>query len=186
MSRDLVILDRDGVINHDSEGFIKSVDEWRAIDGSIGAIGRLTNAGFSVATATNQSGLGRGLLDLDMLHKIHQEMRTEVLRGGGVIEDIVYCPHLPLEDCACRKPLPGMLFDIGRRLGFALEGVPFIGDSLRDIDAAVAAGARPMLVLTGNGKDTAAVLADAGRTVETFSNLGEAAAFLVSAKERRL
>jgi len=181
-----VILDRDGVINHDSNDFIKSVDEWRPIDGSMEAIGRLTNAGYSVSVATNQSGLGRGLLDVEALHQIHEEMRSQVLRYGGLIEEIVYCPHLPAEECACRKPRPGLLFDIGRRVGLGLQGVPFIGDSLRDIDAAIAAGARPMLVLTGKGKHTAAVLADAGRTVETFASLEDAATLLISEKECRL
>jgi D-glycero-D-manno-heptose 1,7-bisphosphate phosphatase len=150
----LVILDRDGVINFDSEQFIKSPDEWRPIPGSVEAIARLSQAGYRVVVATNQSGVGRGLFDMTTLSAIHDKMHRAVNQAGGRIDAVFYCPHAADSTCTCRKPNPGMLVDIGERFNAALEGVPAVGDSLRDLQAAVAVRARPILVLTGKGERT--------------------------------
>ena len=152
----LVILDRDGVINIDSDRFIKSPDEWRPIPGALEAIARLNGAGFHVAVATNQSGIERGLLDMNALNAIHSKMLKAAQQVGARIDVIYYCPNSIGSDCRCRKPLPGMFIDIGRRLNVALEGVPCIGDGLRDLQAAVAAHGKPYLVLTGKGRATLA------------------------------
>lgn len=152
----LVILDRDGTINFDSERFIKSPDEWRPIPGSLEAIARLNGAGFHVAVATNQSGIERGLLDMNALNAIHAKMLKAVQQVGGHIDVIYYCPHSSDTDCRCRKPLPGMFIDIGQRLNVPLEDVPCVGDGLRDLQAAAAAGGKPYLVMTGKGASTLA------------------------------
>jgi D-glycero-D-manno-heptose 1,7-bisphosphate phosphatase len=150
----LVILDRDGVINEDSEGFIKSPDEWIPLPGSLEAIAQLTNAGWRVVVATNQSGLARKLFDIDTLNAIHDKMYNMVNEYGGVIEAVFFCPHGPKDHCDCRKPKPGMLEQIAQRLRIKLDGVPVIGDSLRDLQAARAVGAQPVLVRTGKGTKT--------------------------------
>ncbi len=150
----LLMLDRDGVINEDSEQFIKSPAEWRPIKGSIEAIARLTQAGWRIVLATNQSGIARGLFDTSMLNAIHDVMHKTVIQAGGRIEAIFFCPHAADANCECRKPRPGMLHEIERRLNIPLTGVPYVGDSLRDLQAAAAAGARPVLVLTGKGRKT--------------------------------
>lgn len=152
----LVILDRDGVINIDSDRFIKTADEWRPIPGALEAIARLNGAGFHVAVATNQSGIERGLLDMTALNAIHAKMLKAAQQSGAHIDAIYYCPHSSDTDCRCRKPLPGMFVDIGRRLNVPLDGVPCIGDGTRDLQAAAAAGAKPVLVLTGKGEATLA------------------------------
>ena len=150
----LVILDRDGTINHDSAQHIKSPAEWKPIKGSLEAIARLTQAGWRVVVATNQSGIGRGLFDMATLNAIHDTMHRAVHQAGGRIDAIFFCPHAGDSNCACRKPKPGMLLEIARRMNVELDGVPMVGDSLRDLQAAAAAGARPVLVLTGKGKQT--------------------------------
>jgi D-glycero-D-manno-heptose 1,7-bisphosphate phosphatase len=150
----LVILDRDGVINHDSDAYIKSPEEWKAIPGSLEAIARLTQAGHHVVVATNQSGIGRGLFEMATLNAIHDKMHRAVGQAGGRIEAVFYCPHAQDAGCDCRKPKPGLLEEIARRFGASLKGVPCIGDSQRDLDAAVAVGAQPVLVLTGKGAKT--------------------------------
>jgi D-glycero-D-manno-heptose 1,7-bisphosphate phosphatase len=150
----LVILDRDGVINLDSEHYIKSPEEWKPIAGSLEAIARFTQAGFRVVVATNQSGVGRGLFDMATLNAIHDKMHKAVNQLGGRIDAVFFCPHAQDAGCACRKPQPGMLLEIAERFNVALAGVPAIGDSLRDLQAASAAGARPILVLTGKGEQT--------------------------------
>jgi D-glycero-D-manno-heptose 1,7-bisphosphate phosphatase len=150
----LVILDRDGVINEDSEEFIKSPDEWKPLPGSLEAIAQLTNAGWRVVVATNQSGLARKLFDIDTLNAIHDKMYNMVNEYGGVIEAIFFCPHGPKDNCDCRKPKTGMLEQISQRLRVPLDGVPVIGDSLRDLQAAQAVGAQPVLVRTGKGTET--------------------------------
>jgi D-glycero-D-manno-heptose 1,7-bisphosphate phosphatase len=149
MNTKLVILDRDGTINVDSDEFIKSPEEWHPIEGALEAIGRLNHAGYHVVVATNQSGLGRGLMDVASLNAIHDKMNKQLSKVGGRIDAIFYCPHAPEESCQCRKPAPGLLEQIAERYGMGLEGVPFVGDSLRDLQAAQAAGCRPHLVLTG-------------------------------------
>jgi D-glycero-D-manno-heptose 1,7-bisphosphate phosphatase len=150
----LVILDRDGVINFDSDLYIKSPDEWRPIPGSLDAIARLTQWGYRVVVATNQSGIGRGLFVMDTLNAIHDKMMRAVSQAGGRIDAVFFCPHTNADKCGCRKPKPGMLEEIAVRYNSDLEGVPAIGDSLRDLEAAVAVGAQPILVLTGKGKKT--------------------------------
>ena len=185
MSKRLVILDRDGVINHDSDEFIKSPAEWIPIDGSIEAIAMLSGAGFTVAVASNQSGIGRKLLDPPTLDAIHDKLRATVKEAGGDVGRIVVCPHHPDDGCDCRKPAPGLLLRLGRQYGVPLDGVPVVGDSLRDLDAASAVNARPVLVLTGNGARTAAALSEAGRVVETYPDLRAAAGRFVDELPQR-
>lgn len=150
----LIILDRDGVINHDSPQFIKSPEEWKAIPGSLDAIARFTQAGYRVVVATNQSGIGRGLFDMATLNAIHDKMHKQVGQAGGRIEAIFYCPVGVDSNSPYRKPNPGMLLEIGERLHVPLTGVPAVGDALRDLQAAAAVGAQPILVLTGKGTKT--------------------------------
>jgi len=175
----LVILDRDGVINKDSEDFIKSPEEWQSIPGSPEAIARLTHANYRVVVATNQSGMGRGLFDIGTFNRINEKMHREINNAGGRIDGIFYCPHRPDENCKCRKPEPGMLIEICRRLHCDLEGVPAIGDSLRDIRAAQAVGARPILVLTGEGRSTELKHRELGDT-EVYDDLASAVDALLS------
>ena len=151
-----VILDRDGVINHDSDEFIKTPEEWVPLPGSLQAIARLHQAGFTVAVATNQSGVGRGLLTPETLQQIHARMLDGVRDHGGAIAEIAFCPHLPDAGCDCRKPAPGLLHELARRLDLDLDGVPVVGDSERDLIAARRAGASPVLVRTGKGLRTLA------------------------------
>ncbi len=150
----LIILDRDGVINQDSDDYIKSVDEWQPIPGSVEAIAKLSMNDYRVLVATNQSGIARGLFDLDTLAQMHDKMHQLVNEAGGIIEAVFFCPHGPDDGCDCRKPKAGMLRDIGDRLRVNLSGVPAVGDSLRDLQAAEAVGARPVLVRTGKGQRT--------------------------------
>ncbi len=156
----LVILDRDGVINEDSDAFIKSVEEFRPLPGSLEAIARLTQAGWCVVVATNQSGLARGLLDIDTLSAIHEHLNRLLAAIGGRIEAYFFCPHAATDGCRCRKPRTGMLEEIGERLRQPLAGVPMVGDSARDLDAARAVGGRPVLVRTGKGRRTEATYLD--------------------------
>ena len=150
----LIVLDRDGVINLDSDDYIKSVDEWQPIPGSIEAIARLSLNDYRVVVATNQSGIARGYFDLDTLNEMHAKLHQLVSVAGGCIDAIFFCPHGPDDGCDCRKPKPGMLLDISERLRTDLEGVPVVGDSLRDLQAAEAVKARPVLVRTGKGERT--------------------------------
>jgi D-glycero-D-manno-heptose 1,7-bisphosphate phosphatase len=150
----LIVMDRDGVINRDSDQFIKTPDEWRPIPGSLEAVARLNHAGFRVVIATNQSGIGRGLFDMAMLNSIHEKMHKALALVGGRIDAVFYCPHTADSQCECRKPKAGMLREIGVRYGIEMSGVPCIGDSLRDLQAAEAVGGQPMLVLTGKGEKT--------------------------------
>ena len=150
----LIVLDRDGVINHDSDQFIKAPDEWRPIPGSLEAIARLNHAGYRVVVATNQSGVGRGLLDFATLNAIHEKMHRALAQVGGRIDAIFFCPHTADSRCECRKPKAGMLQEIGVRFNVDMAGVPSVGDGLRDLQAADAVGAQPMLVLTGKGEKT--------------------------------
>ncbi|MDV2115735.1 D-glycero-beta-D-manno-heptose 1,7-bisphosphate 7-phosphatase [Alcaligenes faecalis] len=150
----LAIIDRDGVINHDSDAFIKSPQEWEAIPGSLEALARLTENGWKVVIATNQSGLARGLFSMTTLNAIHAKMRRELALLGGFIDAIFICPHGPDEGCTCRKPAPGMFRDIARRYEVNLQTVPSVGDSLRDLQAASEAGCTPWLVQTGKGLRT--------------------------------
>lgn len=174
----LVILDRDGVINRDSEAFIKQPAEWRPLPGALTAIARLTAAGHTVVVCTNQSGLARGVLDRAALGAIHARMDAAVRAAGGRLAGVYVCPHGPEDDCRCRKPRPGLLEAAAARYGMGLAGVPVIGDSARDLEAARRAGARPMLVLTGNGRRTLAEAAVAAP--EHYADLAAAVAQLLS------
>ncbi|CAJ0727822.1 MAG: D-glycero-beta-D-manno-heptose 1,7-bisphosphate 7-phosphatase [Ralstonia sp.] len=150
----LVILDRDGVINRDSDQFIKSPDEWIALDGSLEAIAELNQAGYQVVVATNQSGIGRGLFEAAALNAMHEKMYKALATSGGRVDAVFFCPHTAADACECRKPKAGMLREIARRFDMDLTGVPVVGDSLRDLQAGVEVGAVPHLVLTGKGAKT--------------------------------
>lgn len=157
----LIILDRDGVINEDSDDFIKNAEEWVPIPGSLEAIALFNHAGYSVAVATNQSGIARGLYGVETLHEMHKKMSMLLDAIGGSVDAVFYCPHLPSKHCTCRKPKPGMLLDIARRFKYeSLKGVYFVGDTYRDVEAARAAGAIPVLVRTGKGVRTLQVCTD--------------------------
>lgn len=150
----LIILDRDGVINQDSDAYIKSLDEWIPLPGSIDAIARLSKAGWTIAVATNQSGIGRGYYDEATLQDMHDRLRQLVAEQGGKVDLIRYCPHAPDAGCDCRKPLPGLFRQIADELDQSLDGVPTVGDSLRDLEAGCAVGCTPYLVRTGKGAST--------------------------------
>jgi len=150
----LIILDRDGVINEDSDDYIKSPDEWVPIPGSLEAISRLNQAGARVVVASNQSGLARGLYDIETLDRIHAKMHRHLAAVGGVVEAVFFCPHGPDDGCQCRKPRPGLLREIEARLKVTLRTAVCVGDSLRDLEAARAVGATPVLVRTGKGERT--------------------------------
>ncbi|HEY0879373.1 MAG TPA: D-glycero-beta-D-manno-heptose 1,7-bisphosphate 7-phosphatase [Zeimonas sp.] len=152
----LIVLDRDGVINHDSDAYIKSPDEWRPLPGSLEAIARLDKAGYRIVVATNQSGVARKLFDIATLGAIHAKMHAAAAEAGGRIEAVFFCPHGPDEGCTCRKPRPGLFHEILVRYGAATTDVHAVGDQLRDLQAAHAAGCRPVLVLTGKGRATLA------------------------------
>lgn len=154
----LIILDRDGVINQDSDEYIKSADEWIPLPGSLEAIAKLNRAGYTVAVATNQSGLSRGYFDLKTLSAMHRKMDTLLSEHGGQIDAVFYCPHGPKDGCDCRKPSPGMLHEISERFQTNLNNVFFIGDTLGDMKAATAAGTKPVLVRTGKGEKTELLL----------------------------
>ncbi len=153
----LIILDRDGVINHDSDAFIKSPDEWIPIKGSLEAIARLNQAGYRVVVATNQSGVARGLFDIKTLNAIHQKMHNAAQQAGADIDAVFFGPHSADDNCDCRKPKPGMFHEIAKRFNISLRGgVATVGDSLRDLQAGYVAGCAPYLVLTGKGEKTQA------------------------------
>ncbi|MBA3032158.1 MAG: D-glycero-beta-D-manno-heptose 1,7-bisphosphate 7-phosphatase [Gammaproteobacteria bacterium] len=150
----LIILDRDGVINQDSDLYIKSPEEWIPLPGSLEAIARLNQWGYRVVVATNQSGIGRGLFGMDTINAIHDKMIKAASHAGASIDAIFFCPHTNADQCGCRKPQPGMFKEIAARYNVDLAGVPAVGDALRDLQAAASVGAQPMLVLTGKGKKT--------------------------------
>jgi len=166
----LIILDRDGVINQDSDEYIKTVDEWIPIPGSLEAIARLNQAGYHVVVATNQSGIARGYYDPSTLNAMHNKMHKLLAKLGGHVDGILFCPHAPEDNCDCRKPKTGMYKEIARRWGTSLENVPVVGDSRRDLEAAVSMGATPILVKTGKGKRTMSDLAGLG-AVEIYNDL---------------
>lgn len=173
----IILLDRDGVINQDSLHYIKSVDEFIFLPGSIEAISRLTRAGYRIGVATNQSGVSRGFYDELELAAIHNKLLGEVRAAGGEIEAIEYCIHMPDAGCSCRKPQPGMLHALARRLNTSLENVPFIGDRVSDIEAAEAAGASPMIVLSPM---TDRVALEHYSYVPIFHSLAECVDFLLT------
>jgi len=155
----LIILDRDGVINEDSDDYIKSPDEWVPIPGSLDAIARLNHAGYNVAVASNQSGIARGYFSLETFAAMNVKMSEMLSHSGGRIDGMFFCPHGPDDGCDCRKPKPGLLTEIGNRFQTSLTNVMFVGDNINDIKAARAAGARPVLVRTGKGEQTAKMIA---------------------------
>jgi len=185
----LVILDRDGVINEDRDNFIKTPDEWIPIPRSLEAIARLHRAGYQIVVITNQSGISRGLFDQSDLNRIHVRMMDYVRRHGGRVEAIFFCPHGPEDDCACRKPRSGMFFQLADRLKSSIEGIPAIGDSLRDLEAARDAGACPVLVRTGKGKATAKALRDETlpglENVPVYHNLADFVDELLAGESRQ-
>ena len=170
MTRNIVILDRDGVINEDSGGYVRTPEEWVPIEGSIEAIALLKQKDLRVFVATNQSGIARGLFEKRQLDAIHKKMKNAVERAGGVIEGIVYCPHDESDCCDCRKPRAGLLKQVEVLAGESVKGCPFVGDSLRDIQAAQSGGCEPVLVLTGNGLKTRAALTS---EVLVYKNLSQ-------------
>lgn len=173
----LLILDRDGVINQDSDAYIKTLEEWIPIPGAIEAIARLSKAGWTVAVATNQSGLARGYYDQAMLEAMHARLRQLVAEQGGEVGLIVHCPHGPHDGCDCRKPKAGLLKRIAAHYGAELAGVWFVGDSSGDLDAARAVDCQPVLVKTGKGQRTLAKPLPAETLV--FDDLAAVAARLV-------
>jgi D-glycero-D-manno-heptose 1,7-bisphosphate phosphatase len=166
----LIILDRDGVINFDSPHYIKSTAEFKPIPGSIEAIARLYQNGFSIFVATNQAGLAKGKFKKHALDAMHQKLIGLVDQAGGQIEYVYYCPHHPDENCQCRKPQPGMLLQIAKHAALPIEDADFVGDSLKDVEAAYAANANPVLVLTGNGRTTANLIE---RKIPIFRDLAD-------------
>jgi len=175
----LVILDRDGVINEDSDEYIKTLVEWKPIPGSIDAMARLYHAGFKLVVATNQSGIARGYYSHNTLASMHDRLQALLAERGAKIDALFYCPHGPDDACDCRKPKPGLLVRAQQSLGLSLAGVPAIGDSQRDLDAAAAVGARPILVKTGKGAVTLAKMG-AHPTVPVYENLSAAADALIA------
>jgi len=179
LGKGLIVLDRDGVINRDSDAFVKSAEEWHALPGSIDAIAALSGAGFTLAVASNQSGIARGLLDQGALDAMHHKMHELVDSAGGRISKIVVCPHGPDDGCDCRKPKPGLLEQLALHFETSLAGVPVIGDSLRDLEAAAAVGAKPILVRTGNGARTEPALPERFANISVFDDLAAAARALL-------
>ncbi|MDO4878855.1 MAG: D-glycero-beta-D-manno-heptose 1,7-bisphosphate 7-phosphatase [Neisseria sp.] len=176
----LIILDRDGVINQDRDDYVKSADEWQPLEGSMDAIAFLAQAGYTIAVATNQSGIGRGLYTMQELTEMHAKMHKLVQQAGGQIDGIWFCPHTDKDGCNCRKPKSGMVEDILDRFNSMGETVYMVGDSLRDLQAAEAAGCRPVLVLTGKGGKTLSL--PEGSLPETtliFNNLLDFSQFLM-------
>lgn len=156
----LIILDRDGVINEDSDDYIKSPDEWIPIPGSLDAIARLNHAGYAVAIASNQSGIARGYFSLETLAAMNVKMNDMLSQVGGRVDAMFFCPHGPKDGCDCRKPRPGLLTEIGNRFQASLGNVLFVGDNINDVKAAQAAGAKPVLVKTGKGEQTINMMAE--------------------------
>ena len=168
----LIILDRDGVINQDRDDFVKSADEWIPIAGSMDAIAFLTEAGYTVAVATNQSGIGRKYFTMQELTEMHNKMHRLAQQAGGVIDGIWFCPHTAADGCDCRKPLPGMVSDILSRFNAEAADTWLVGDSLRDLQAIAAVGGKPALVLTGKGQKTLAAEGDSlPENTQVFDNL---------------
>ena len=174
----LIVLDRDGVINQDSDAYVKSLDEWIPLPGAIEAIAALSRAGWTVTVATNQSGLARGYYSEQTLDAMHNRLRELVAAAGGELDVILHCPHGPEADCACRKPRPGMFQSIAERFQLTdLAGVPVVGDSLRDLEAGIQLGCTPYLVRTGKGEKAATQPLPAGTLI--FDDLAAVAEHLL-------
>jgi D-glycero-D-manno-heptose 1,7-bisphosphate phosphatase len=175
----VIVLDRDGVINHESPEFVKTADEWEPLPGSLEAIAALGRAGFLVTVATNQSGVGRGLLTADTLEAIHEKMSASVQAAGGQLDGIFVCPHRPDEGCDCRKPNPGLLHQIAARFSCEPGHLLVIGDSIRDLEAAQSVDATPILVRTGNGRWSEKLLSG-NSPVRVFDDLADAARAMIN------
>src|SRR3990167_5219043 len=178
-----IILDRDGVINFDSDLYIKTPDEWRPIPGSLEAVAELNRAGFHVVVATNQSGIARGLYDIHTLDEIHEKIMRELAALGGYIEEIFFCPHHPDEGCLCRKPKPGLLFKIQEKYTINLPDTYLIGDSMADMFAALAAGCKPLLILSEKGKKAREIYPELTH-FPAFANLAEAADYVITIQRK--
>lgn len=174
-----IILDRDGVINYDSYEYIKSPEEWHRVPGSLEAIAQLNRAGYQVFVATNQSGIARGLYDLAMLSQIHEKLVRELAAVGGYIEEIFFCPHHPDDQCACRKPQPGMLYQIQKKYGVNFADTFYIGDTLTDVQVANAVGCKPILILSEKGVKAVAKYPEL-KSVLQFADLEKAVEFILS------
>lgn len=185
----LVILDRDGTINEDRDDYVKSADEWVPLPGALEAIAKLNHAGWHTVIASNQSGLGRGLFDMAALNAMHAKLNHLLARLGGRIDAVFFCPHSPDEQCACRKPLPGLFEQIGERYGMHLKGVPVVGDTQRDLQAGLAVGCEPHLVRTGKaaGLDDAQLQQWLARLPGTtvHADLSAFADFLIARERQR-
>jgi D-glycero-D-manno-heptose 1,7-bisphosphate phosphatase len=179
----LVILDRDGVINEDSDDYIRSLDEWVPVPGSIDAIARLSRAGFSIAVATNQSGIARGYFDEITLANMHALLCELVEEAGGQVDAICYCPHGPDEGCRCRKPAPGLLEQISEELRLPLAGAWYVGDTRKDLELGLSMNCRPILVRSGKGRDTEQKLDASTRQAVAIVDDLAAAADLILASE---
>ena len=175
----IIVLDRDGVINEESDEFVKSPAEWIPLAGSLEAIAALTHAGFRMAIATNQSGVGRGLYTVEMLESIHEKMIASIHAAGGKIDAVFFCPHLPSDNCDCRKPKPGLLLEVAKLFGCAPASMQIIGDSIRDLQAAQSVGAQSILVRTGYGQKSEKLL-PGDSSIQVFDNLADAASALIS------
>ncbi len=178
----LVILDRDGVINYDSDQYIKSPEEWTPLPGSLEAIALLNQNGFRIAVATNQSGIGRGLFDMNALNAMHAKMHKALATMGGHVDAVFFCPHTPEDGCDCRKPKPGLFYQIADRFGIDLKEVTMVGDSHRDLQAGAAAGCTPMLVRTGKGLKTLE-REDLPLNTQVFDDLAAAAKHIIAASK---
>jgi len=177
-----IILDRDGVINYDSDEYIKSPDEWRPIPGSLVAIAQLNRQGYRVLVATNQSGIARGLYDIDKLDEIHEKFMRELASVGGYIEEIFFCPHHPNDACLCRKPKPGLLLEMAAKYPIKLSDTFFIGDTLGDVQTAIAAGCQPILVLTGKGQQMLENHPEL-KDIPHFPNLSHAVTYVLAQRD---
>lgn len=181
MSKAIIVLDRDGVINYDSDDYVKSVEEWIPLPRSMEAIGQLSKAGYEIAIATNQSGIARGYFDLDTLNAMHQKMVDLASEHGGTIQYIHFCPHGPDDHCDCRKPKAGLIDQIERKVNQTIAGSYMVGDSLRDLEAGVSKGLKPVLVLTGKGQRTLDKGVDL-EDLQVFDDLMAFSEWLISSK----
>ena len=183
----LVIFGRDGVLNEFREGHVTAPEEWVPVPGALEAVARLNHAGWHAVVATNQSGIGRGMIDMSAVNAVHARMHQRLQVQGGRIDAVFFCPHTPEDQCDCRKPKPGLLQDIGRRYGIALQNVPVVGDTLRDLQAANAAGCEPHLVLSGRASGLAGEalqqLLDQAPGAQVHANLGAFVDFLLARSE---
>lgn len=175
----LIIFDRDGVLNQDSDDYIKTVDEWIALPGSMEAVGRLTQAGYTLTVATNQSGLARGYFDLATLNAMHQKMADLAAKQGGKFAHIAFCPHGPEDDCLCRKPLAGLIDEIEQALHASAQGAWLVGDSIRDLEAGLIKGCKPVLVRTGKGAKSERKLTPELGEVLVFDDLAAFADYIL-------